>query len=142
MEADQRGVTLIELMTVMVVLGILASIAIPSYRNYLIRSNRSDAKSALMQVQAAQEKFYLQNNAYTDKVAEGSPTGLGLASTTTNGYYTISVTLAGGGQSYTASATPTASGGQSDDTNCGTFKINDIGKRDVTGTQGVTACWK
>jgi type IV pilus assembly protein PilE len=138
----QRGMTLVELLTVMVVLAVLASVAIPSYRNYLIRANRSDAKSALMQVQAAQEKFYLQNNAYSDDVAAASPAGLGLADTTTNRFYTISVELEEGGQSYTASATPTTEGGQSADTKCGIFSINDIGRREVSGTQGATACWK
>jgi len=44
----QRGVTLMELLTVIVILGILASIAFPSYRTYLIRAQRAEAKTALL----------------------------------------------------------------------------------------------
>ncbi len=84
--------TLVELLTVMVIVAILASIAIPSYRRYLVRTNRSDAKTALMQLQAAQEKFYLQNNAYTDKVADKSPGRLSDSRRRrSTGYYDVSV---------------------------------------------------
>ena len=82
MRPTQNGVTLIELLTVIVVIGILASIAVPSYRNYLIRAQRTEATTALLNLQAAQEKFYLQNNAYTDQVAAAPPAGLGLMATT------------------------------------------------------------
>jgi len=142
MKSAQRGMTLVELMTVMVIVAILASIAVPSYRSYLVRSNRADAKSALMQVQAAEEKFYLQNNAYTNNVAGVPPAGLGLSSTTTNGFYTVTVTPGTGNQSYTATAAPTTAGGQSSDSKCGSFTVTDIGKRGITGTDTVTNCWK
>ena len=143
MKSAQRGMTLVELMTVMVIVAILASIAIPSYRSYLVRSNRADAKSALMQVQAAQEKFYLQNNAYTNNVAGAPPAGLGLSATTTNGFYTLTVTPGTGNQSYTATAAPTAAGGQSSDSKCGSYTLTDIGKRGITGgTDTVANCWK
>src|SRR5262245_44202193 len=89
----QRGVTLIELMMVITGLGILAAIAVPGYRQYLLRANRTDAKSALMTLQAAEEKFYLQNNAYTDKVLDAPPTGLGMSDVTVHGYYKVAVTL-------------------------------------------------
>jgi type IV pilus assembly protein PilE len=142
MRRHQEGVTLIELLTVVVVMGILAAIAVPSYRSYLIRTNRSDAKSALMQLQAAQEKFYLQNNAYASDPAAAPPAGLGLQNPTNNGYYTLSITLDAGGQSYTAKATPTASGGQNSDTACATFTLTDAGARGVTGTMDPVQCWK
>jgi type IV pilus assembly protein PilE len=64
MRFNSRGVTLIELMIVIIVVAVLASIAIPSYRQYVLRSHRTEAKAALMNVAAAQEKFYLQNNTY------------------------------------------------------------------------------
>src|SRR5688572_1247104 len=78
----QRGVTLLELMAVISILAILASIALPTYRRYLIRSQRTEAKIALLQLQTAQEKFYMQNNAFTDNLTDASPAGLGLAETT------------------------------------------------------------
>jgi type IV pilus assembly protein PilE len=145
MRSRQAGVTLIELMTVVVVLGILTSIAVPSYRNYLIRTNRTDAKSTLLQVQAAEEKYFLQYNKYTTKVTDAPPDGLGMPGTTANGYYTITVedrkvgtTVVG----FTAKATPTSAGGQSSDSKCGTFTLDDTGKRSVSTTGNEALCWK
>ena len=72
----QRGITLLELLTVVTVLAILASVALPTYRRYLVRSQRSEAKIALLQLQTAQEKFYMQNNSFTDNIDDPSPDGL------------------------------------------------------------------
>lgn len=140
----QAGVTLIELMTVILVLGIIASIAVPSYRSYLIRANRSDAKSALMQLQVAQEKYYLQFNKYTKDVTGAPPAGLGLSSTTPNGYYEITVPILGAGdQTYTAYATPIAGKGQQDDKKCNIFTITDTGQRNIKdGTSDKETCWR
>jgi type IV pilus assembly protein PilE len=142
MRTRQTGVTLKELLTVIVILGVLSAIAVPSYRNYLIRTNRSDAKSALMQLQANQEKFYIQNNEYTDDLTTKSPNGLGMSELTANRYYTLAVDLDDDLQGYTATATPTAEGGQDSDKQCGVFSINDAGARSVTGTSDNAFCWK
>src|SRR5262245_16252523 len=141
MRKQEAGVTLIELLTVMVVLAILASIAVPSYRSYLLRANRSDAKSALLDVQAAQEKYYLQHNAYTTNVTSKPPDGLGLSGTTTHGYYQIKVALGESDQTYTATAEPVAGAGQQDDKKCGTFTLTDTGRRDAS-SGNVDLCWK
>jgi type IV pilus assembly protein PilE len=142
MQDAQRGVTLIELMTVVVVLAILGSIAVPSYRSYLLRAQRSDAKTALLQVQAAQEKFFLQNNNYTANLATAPPGGLGLATESSNGFYAIAVNLAADAQTYTATATPVTGKGQSDDTKCTRFSITDAGVRNAEGPGGVATCWR
>jgi type IV pilus assembly protein PilE len=142
MRAQQRGMTLIELMTVVVVLAILASLAVPSYRNYLLRAQRTEATTALLRLQAAQEKFYLQNNAYTDDVDGDPPAGLGLAAVTERGFYAIDVDLAADGQSYEATATPVAGGGQADDTRCTEFSVNNAGERGAEGTGGLDLCWR
>jgi type IV pilus assembly protein PilE len=141
----QRGVTLMELLTVIVVLGILAAIAVPSYRQYVVRANRTDAKTALMQLQAAQEKFYLQNNVYTNKITDAPPTGLGLSTTTAHGLYTLGVTLVTvndvPAQGFVASATPISGKGQTEDTKCDVFTITDAGKKGVSGSSGEISCW-
>ncbi|MEJ1965719.1 MAG: type IV pilin protein [Gammaproteobacteria bacterium] len=141
---SQAGVTLMELLTVMVVIGILAAIAVPSYRSYLLRANRADAKSALLEVRVAQEKYFLQNNKYTDKVTDAPPTGLGMSGSTTHGYYAISIpTLGTGAQSYTAKATPIAGAGQTDDKKCDSFTLSDTGVRGITGTSPDSdSCWR
>ena len=138
----QRGVTLLELLTVIGIVAILASVAVPTYRKYLIRTQRSEAKIALLQLQTAQEKFYMQNNTFTDNVADASPDGLGLLSTTETGKYEISVDLAGDGQTYTATAAPKAGGGQTDDNECESFTINQRGTHGVSGPKGAQACWR
>ncbi|HTP40025.1 MAG TPA: type IV pilin protein, partial [Steroidobacteraceae bacterium] len=93
----QRGVTLIELMIVIVVLSILTSIAVSNYRRYALRANRTDGTMALLRIQVAQERFFLQNNAYAQtmtQVTAAPPNGLGITlgtgNVTTGGYYVIS----------------------------------------------------
>lgn len=139
-----RGVTLIELMIVILVIGIMAAIAVPSYRKYMIRSQRSEAKIALLQLQTAQEKRYLQMNAYTNDVSgsvSANPPGLGLSSVSETQKYDITVsTFAADGQSYTATATPKY--GQADDSDCKNFTINERGVRGNNGTLTPEKCWK
>jgi type IV pilus assembly protein PilE len=139
-----RGVTLIELMTVLVVLAILASIAVPSYRQYLIRSQRTEATAALLRLSAAQEKFFLQNNQYTDDLG-APPAGLGIGAVTDNGRYDIAIALGAGNTTYAATATPAAGGGQEDDPKCRVFGINEAGQKTAEdgGGADITAdCWR
>lgn len=141
-----RGFTLIELMITVAIAGILAAIAYPSYRSYVVRSHRAEAKSALLQVQVAQEKFFLQNNRYAyqsspvNELTAGSGSGLGIPATTTHGHYTI--TLAGTATTYTATAT--AAGAQADDTKCKTLSITNTGAQASTNSSNAasTGCWK
>src|SRR5215831_16378084 len=88
------GFTLIELMIVVAIVAILAAIAYPSYRNSVMRTNRAQAKAALLDVQVAQEKYFMQHKRYistTSGISAVSPNGLGLPTTTQNGFYTISI---------------------------------------------------
>lgn len=138
----QRGVTLMELLVVIAIVAILASIAIPTYRRYLVRTQRSEAKIALLQLQTAQEKFYMQNNTFTDDLTSASPDGLGLLAVTETGKYDVVIDLGDDGQTYTATATPHAGGGQTDDTDCNGFSINQRGTKGNTGTGAPQTCWR
>lgn len=59
------GFTLIELMIVIAVVAILASIAIPAYNDSVTKARRADGMAALMQAMTLQERFYTENNTYT-----------------------------------------------------------------------------
>ena len=55
-QASHNGFTLLELLIVVAIMGILASIAIPAYQNSVIRSSRAEAKTELLQVASDQER--------------------------------------------------------------------------------------
>jgi type IV pilus assembly protein PilE len=61
----EKGLTLIELLIVLLIVGILAAVAIPVYTNYMQRARRADAKTALEQLRASEEMFRAENGAYT-----------------------------------------------------------------------------
>lgn len=145
MRKYSQGVTLVELLVSLVIIGILVSVAVPSYRQYAIRANRADAHTALMQLAANQERFYLQNNTYaTDaQLDQAPPNGLGMQTTTANDYYDIRINSSDA-TGFIAQAT--AKGGQADDTDCDVFAIDERGFRyggpgpAITGTND-PACW-
>jgi type IV pilus assembly protein PilE len=145
----QHGVTLLELMAVVVIIGILASIAVPTYRGYVMRAQRSEGTTMLLRAAAAQEKYYLQNNGYTDVVAGTGATSLKLFSTgntTERGLYTLGIAAGSTGtlaSSYTI--TVTAAGGQLKDTTCQTFTITETGQRGAKNSSNAdttNACWR
>jgi len=138
----QRGVTLIELMTVVVVISILASVAIPTYRRYIVRAQRSDAMTALLRLATAEEKFQLQNGAYTTSLTGAGSLGLP-ATTSERGFYSLSVQTTATG--FTATAQPVAGGAQASDTTCATYTVNESGTKRATnsgGTDKTTECWR
>ncbi len=143
----QRGVTLIELVIVMIIVGILAAVAIPSYRNYVLRSQRSDAKDALLALATAQEKHYLQCNTYGTAIAGATNCAAGqvqTAAASQNGWYTLAI-VAADAIGFTVSATATAGQNQFQDTECRSFRVTDRGVRTATdagGADNTAECWR
>jgi type IV pilus assembly protein PilE len=138
------GVTLVELLIVIVVLAVLSTIAVTTYRSFTLRANRTDATTTLLRIQVAQEKFFLQNNRYasgstglTDPPPAGLGVGLRTGDLTPNGYYAITLDAADDTH-YTATAA--ATGGQTQDkADCQTFTLNQQGTRTPAESSG---CWK
>jgi type IV pilus assembly protein PilE len=59
-----RGITLIELMITVAIVGILTAIAYPNYRQYVLRGNRTEAKTAMMQASQDLEKCFTRYGRY------------------------------------------------------------------------------
>ena len=65
MRHRMRGITLIELMIVVVIVSILAAVAYPNYQEFTARAKRNEARAALLRLATNQERFYLNNNTFT-----------------------------------------------------------------------------
>jgi len=83
----RRGVTLLELMVVVIIVGILAAVAIPAYTSYVTRSRRADAFTALETVRAAQEMYRAEYGGYATGFADLA----GCSATMAGSNYTVSV---------------------------------------------------
>lgn len=129
-----RGVTLLELMIVVVIISILTAIAYPSYRQYVARAKRNEAKGGLLQIATLQERFYLQNNTYTTDL-----TNLGFAvaanAPSDTGTYVFNVTAANA-NTFAANAAYQNSDGELG--KCATFTIDG---QTTKGSAPYNDCW-
>lgn len=123
-----KGFSLIELLVAMIIVGILAAIAVPSYNSYMVRSSRAAAQTELLEMASQQEKIYLNSSAYSPNVATAyNGTALGglgkTGSRTSDGMYDLA--LSGVGQTYTLTATPVA-GTRQEGNGCLTIQENGL----------------
>lgn len=151
------GFTLIEMMITLLVIAILAAIAVPIYQNQIRESRRTDARSALLELAAREERYYATNNAYTATAADLGYTGFGTANPVdSSGFYYI----------VAASAAPCATGttcvdntstpalfyltvepvpgtDQANDSACTSFTVASTGAQTATGsgTDPSATCW-
>lgn len=126
------GFTLIELMIVVAVVAILASIAYPAYQDSVRKSRRGEAKADLMELTQGYERFYTVNNTYV-----GFGAVLPYTQSPRTGLARYNITSAETATTFTLTAAPTAAGGQNADT-CGTLSINNLGIK--TSADNAT-CW-
>jgi len=120
----QAGFTLIELMVTVVIVGILAAVAYPSYMNYMKKGRRAAAQAHLMDIAQRQQEYLLDARAYASTLATlGVTTPADVAS-----YYTVAdpVIVAGPPSAFTVSAVPIAGKAQAGD---GTLSINSSGAK-------------
>lgn len=125
-----KGFSLVELMVVIAIIAILASIGIPTYNNYILRSHRSEATSELLAASNAADSFEIRNGSF--------PSGNNINSfyhtNTQSGLYRLS--YSNRGSSYTITAT--AQGSQTADTPCTNIEIQVNG---AIVDKTPTACW-
>jgi type IV pilus assembly protein PilE len=144
-----QGFTLIELMIVVAIVGVLASLAYPAYTGQLARGKRADARVQLATAQQWIEKFYSENYNYaTDTAGNAATTAFNAQPFSTSpragdgaAVYTISLTVAATSQSYTVTAVPLSGGSMAADS-CGSLSLTNTGRRGNTGTNSVLSCWK
>ena len=126
-------------MITVAIVGVLASLAYPSYAQYIVRSNRSSAVSFVMNLASKQEQYNLDARQYTNQLSL-----LGAASipTEVSNNYNVTVTADNTVAPPTYSITATPTGTQlARDTLCGTLSINQTGLKTISGTSAVNKCW-
>lgn len=127
------GFSLVELLLVLAAIGLLASVALPSYSQYTLKSRRIEAVTAMASVQLAQDRYRSRNNGYAASFA-----ALGLPdSGPASGHYRFTLSQAAGElDSYTLTAT--AYGGQARDEDCQSMSLS----QDAGGLEhSPAACW-
>ena len=136
---NQTGFTLIELMIVVVIIALLASIAYPQYSKYVLKSRRVAAGGCLQSIAQNMERYRSSHNF---SYSGASPNNANIPCTTDLAafYQFPAPTIAANGTSYTLQARPL--GGQNRDV-CGTLGINQAGAKTVTGgsVTDPQQCW-
>lgn len=156
MQRKTLGFTLIELMITVAIVGLLATIAYPSYVEQVRKSRRVDGKSLLLRAANRQERFYstsspntyaadMQALGYSAKQQPSGDTG-----NVADAWYLVSVMTPTNAAAVTGSACPLSScyviqavpqRGQTKDTRCATLRIDSLGRKTETGTSDVKDCW-
>ncbi|TDJ44000.1 MAG: type IV pilin protein [Gammaproteobacteria bacterium] len=142
MQQTAKGFSLIELLIVVAIIAIVTTVATSSYRNYMMRTNRTDGASLLLRVAAAQERYYLNENAYA---GPDDVTDLGFESLTSErGYYALTIEPADPGGlvvGYSATVRPIDGRGQQSDADCMILSINERGFRG-SNPEPINVCWR
>ena len=144
--SDQKGVTLLELMVVVVIIGIIAAIAYPSYTQFIVKSKRAASSSVLLQVADRQQQFFMDNKQYATKLST-----LGFAAddfminddgtmvSASNSRRTYKITLSGAtATAFTVEAIPQLVQA-SRDSDCGTMTLTSAGAKGQSGSGD--NCW-
>ena len=146
-----RGFSLIEVMIAVVVIAVLASIAVASHQNSVIKTKRKAALGGLMTIAAEQEEYFVNNKGYatdfTDLGYSAAGTSAdpyfisdaGESSDSANGDYKITLASATA-RAFTLTATPINN--QTKDTQCGALSLTSTGSKSITGSGETNQCFR
>jgi type IV pilus assembly protein PilE len=144
----QAGFTLIELMITVAVVAILATFAVASYSSQVLKSRRTEAKTALLDLAGREERFMSTRGTYTTVPSELGYPGTAWPQALASGYFNIAVFTAAATNTRPATFTLTASasGPQAKDTNCSTLTVDSLGQQksqnSASGdTTNTAKCW-
>lgn len=124
MNKKSLGFTLIEIMTAVLIIGILSAIAIPSYQTYLLKGNRAAAQAYLMDIAQRQQQYLMDARTYATSVTALTMT----TPTNVSTYYTIDDPFTTGTAPNSFSVTATPIGTQVSDS-CGALSIDNVGNK-------------
>jgi type IV pilus assembly protein PilE len=120
----------------MMVLAVLLGVAFPNYKHYLVRARRMEAESALLNLAADMERYYVNNaNSYDGATLEQ----LGIDENTANGYYRVSIERTDP-NSYLVMATPQGAQAKAD-LGCESLMLDQAGNQQITGSGLAKNCW-
>lgn len=132
MKNKHQGVTLLELLIVVAIIGILSAVALPAWNSQVMKARRADAVNSLLDLQLLQNRHFAENGTY------GTLVQIGGSSSSNDQYYTMAIS---GVSAAEFLGTATAAGSQADDTACATFCINEDGPDHGSTGCATSACW-
>ena len=147
--ARQKGFTLIELMVVVAIAAMLATIMTSSYQSQVRKSRRTEARMAALDLASREERFLSTANTYTKTTTDVGYSGP-FPVTVGAGYYTLTIStpdpvfVAAGGNTPSYIITATATGQQLKDTQCRNFMVTQLGTQTATdagGADSTATCW-
>ncbi|OHX11342.1 type IV pilin protein [Chromobacterium sphagni] len=137
-----NGFTMLELVIALAVLSILVAIALPSYRTFILQSNRTSAKTALQDLATREESYYSLQNTYASQlITLGYGSGTVYVPGNGSNYYALAISSASS-TAFVLTATPQ---GQQAQDSCQTYQLDNLGNQTNLsasgGILGISGCW-
>jgi type IV pilus assembly protein PilE len=126
-------------MVVVVIAGVLATLAQASWWSQVLRVRRIDATASLLQAAAAQESYFLREGRYAGMLVPDPPDGLGFAGTR-HGWYRLEIERADD-DGFVLVAAPAIGSAQNNDEPCQRFSIDHLGRRG-SAPAPPSVCWR
>lgn len=130
----RRGFSFIELLVVVSIVAVLTVVAYPAYEHYVIKTRRSDAHVALLDLATKMDRYYTENHSYLDATLSN----VGADATSQNHYYELVISETTPVE-YKIQATPV--GAQTKDILCGALTYDHLGVKGISGNGLIKDCW-